>query len=180
MREHKVVVMGPLGVGKSTLVQTLTQGQAVATEARNSDPSVGKEFTTVALDYGDIALPGGDRLRLYGTPGQQRFSYLWPILLAGAQGAIVLVDAGTHPGTAQAAMYLQAIAEAAPRLPVVIGVTRCDDNLPALRAWETWLQMHAPSLPVMPLDPRQMPQAMILMDVLMSQIECNAMVTIDE
>jgi len=70
VREHKIVVMGPLGAGKSTLVQTLTRGTAVVTEARNTDPTVGKQYTTVAMDYGDIDLPGGDRLRLYGSPGE--------------------------------------------------------------------------------------------------------------
>ncbi|WP_313141584.1 GTP-binding protein [Stenotrophomonas sp.] len=181
VREHKIVVMGPLGAGKSTLVQTLTHGKAVVTEARNTDPSVGKEYTTVAMDYGDIDLPGGDRLRLYGSPGQERFSYIWPILLAGAEGAIVLVDGSKCVNTTLAGQHLQAIAEHAPTLPVVIGITKCgrtDD--PILPQWQTWLSEQAPHLPALPLDPRDMKQAITAMDLLMSQIECNAMAAAHE
>lgn len=175
VREHKIVVMGPLGAGKSTLVQTLTWGKAVVTEARNTDPAVGKQYTTVAMDYGDIDLPGGDRLRLYGSPGQERFSYIWPILLAGAEGAIVLIDGSASKDSTLAGQHLKAIADNAPGLPVVIGFTRCgstDD--PVQPHWQHWLQDHAPHLPALPLDPRDMAQAIMAMDLLMSQIERNA------
>lgn len=176
LREHKIVVMGPLGAGKSTLVQTLTQGKAVVTEARNTDPAVAKKYTTVAMDYGDIDLPGGDRLRLYGSPGQARFSYLWPILLAGAEGAIVLVDGSADVDTTLAGQHLKAIAERAPDLPVVIGITKCGGTSdPVLPEWRHWLQQHAPHVPALLLDPRDMGQAVTAMDLLMSQIECNAM-----
>lgn len=179
MREHKIVVMGPLGAGKSTLVQTLTEGRAVVTEARNTDPSVGKLYTTVAMDYGDIDLPGGDRLRLYGSPGQQRFAYLWPILLSGAEGAIVLMDGSESVDDTLAGIHLQAIAETAPSLPVVIGITKCGNvEDPVLPVWQEWLGEHAPHLPVLLLDPRDMTQAINAMDLLMSQIECNAMAAV--
>lgn len=176
VREHKIVVMGPLGAGKSTLVQTLTEGRAVVTEARNTDPSVGKLYTTVAMDYGDIDLPGGDRLRLYGSPGQQRFAYLWPILLTGAEGVIVLVDGSEPVEATLAGQHLQAIADTAPALPVVIGITKCAPGSdPVLPAWQDWLEEHAYGLPVLLLDPRDMTQSIAAMDLLMSQIECNAM-----
>lgn len=181
VREHKIVVMGPLGAGKSTLVQTLTQGRAVVTEARSSDPAIGKAYTTVAMDYGDIDLPGGDRLRLYGSPGQQRFSYIWPILLAGAEGAIVLVDGSTEVQATQADQHLRAIAASAPDLPVVIGITRCTGNEDAvLPRWQDWLHDHAPHAPALPLDPRDMGQAITAMDLLISQIECNVVATAHE
>ncbi len=94
MREHKVVVLGGMGSGKSTLVRSIAAGAVVDTDVANSDRlGADKASTTVALDYADIDLPNGERLRLYGTPGQQRFDFLWPILLQGARGAVLLLDA---------------------------------------------------------------------------------------
>lgn len=77
MREHKVVVLGGMGSGKSTLVRSIAAGAVVDTDVANSDRlGADKASTTVALDYADIDLPNGERLRLYGTPGQQRFDFL--------------------------------------------------------------------------------------------------------
>ncbi len=181
MREYKIVVLGEMGAGKSTLVQALAQGRAVSTEVRNTDPAADKAFTTVALDYGDIDLPGGDRLRLYGTPGQARFDFLWPILLDGASGAIVLINADAGPPAQQALPYLAAIEGLPTALPVVMGVTRMDAARPARRAaCEQWLACDDGMLPIVIVDPRDPMQVLTVMDVLMSQIECQTLVACDE
>jgi signal recognition particle receptor subunit beta len=181
MREYKIVVLGQMGAGKSTLVQALAQGRAVSTEVRNTDPAADKPFTTVAMDYGDIDLPGGDRLRLYGTPGQIRFDFLWPILLEGASGAIVLVNADAGTPQQQVQPYLDAVERHPGLLPVVMGVTRMDDAAPAQRAaCEQWLEHDDGALPIVMVDPRDPMQVLTVMDVLMSQIECQTLVACDE
>ena len=73
-REHKIVVLGAMGAGKSTLVRALAGDRVVDTDVANTDSASDKLSTTVAMDYADIDLPNGDRLRLYGTPGQARLS----------------------------------------------------------------------------------------------------------
>jgi GTPase SAR1 family protein len=110
MREHKVVVLGGMGSGKSTLVRSIAAGAVVDTDVANSDRlGADKASTTVALDYADIDLPNGERLRLYGTPGQQRFDFLWPILLQGARGAVLLLDARRAGVAAELEDYLQVL-----------------------------------------------------------------------
>ncbi len=181
MREYKIVVLGEMGAGKSTLVQALAQSRAVSTEVRNTDPGADKPFTTVAMDYGDIDLPGGDRLRLYGTPGQTRFDFLWPILLEGASGAIVLVNSHAGLPQQQVQPYLDAVERHPAPLPVVMGVTRMDDAAPAQRAaCEQWLEHDDGALPIVMVDPRDPMQVLTVMDVLMSQIECQTLVACDE
>ena len=64
MREHKIVVLGGMGSGKSTLVRAIAAGAVVDTDVPNSDrDGADKASTTVAMDYADIDLPNGDRLR---------------------------------------------------------------------------------------------------------------------
>lgn len=92
-QEYKIIVTGAMGAGKTTAIAAISDVAPVTTEAVNSDQTTSaKASTTVALDYGEIALEGGDRVRLYGTPGQQRFSFMWGILAKGALGLILLID----------------------------------------------------------------------------------------
>jgi signal recognition particle receptor subunit beta len=97
----KILVTGPFGVGKTTLVGSLSEITPLRTEETMTTAGagvddltgrVGKTTTTVALDFGRITLNPRLALYLFGTPGQQRFWPLWDDLSRGALGAIALVD----------------------------------------------------------------------------------------
>ncbi|UCM88222.1 GTP-binding protein [Streptomyces marincola] len=97
----KVIVSGPFGVGKTTIIRTLSEIPPLRTEevmtATGSlvDHLHGvrdKTTTTVGLDYGRISLGDDLALCLFGTPGQKRFHALWEDLTRGALGALVLAD----------------------------------------------------------------------------------------
>ncbi|QIO89774.1 ATP synthase [Stenotrophomonas rhizophila] len=178
VREHKIVVLGAMGSGKSTLVRAIAAGAVVDTDVHNSDRAgADKASTTVAMDYADIDLPNGDRLRLYGTPGQQRFDFLWPILLQGASGVVLLLDA-TDPAAATAlGAYLDVLQQHAAQVPAVVGLTRLD----LAPAWELdtcALQAGRGGrlLPVVPVDARDREDGLRLMDVLMSEMEACELV----
>jgi uncharacterized protein len=97
----KIVIVGGFGVGKTTLVRSVSEIRPLDTEATMTDAGVGvddssrvpdKSTTTVAFDFGRITIDAEHVLYLFGAPGQERFWFLWDRLFTGALGAIVLVD----------------------------------------------------------------------------------------
>ena len=97
----KVVIVGGFGVGKTTLVASVSEIRPLTTEETMTQAGVGvddvmgverKTETTVAMDFGRISINEQLVLYLFGTPGQERFWFLWNGLFEGALGALVLID----------------------------------------------------------------------------------------
>lgn len=97
----KIVIVGGFGVGKTTMVGSVSEIRPLSTEEIMTEASRGvdddtvvpdKVTTTVAFDFGRISLDEHNVLYLFGAPGQERFWYLWDQLFSGSLGAVVLVD----------------------------------------------------------------------------------------
>lgn len=97
----KIVVVGGFGVGKTTLIRSVSEIRPLNTEETMTQAGAGiddlscvggKTATTVAFDFGRITLDARNVLYLFGAPGQERFWFLWDRLFSGTLGAVVLVD----------------------------------------------------------------------------------------
>ena len=119
----KLVVSGPVGAGKTTFVRSLSDIEVVETDETASE-DLGKEKTTVALDFG-LFFADDIPIYLYGTPGQERFDFMWEVLCEGALGLILLV-AGDRPADFPRARHVLEFVTSRIAVPFVVGVTRQD------------------------------------------------------
>ncbi|WP_267716021.1 GTP-binding protein [Streptomyces sp. CoH17] len=128
----KIVVVGGFGVGKTTLVRSVSEIRPLNTEEVMTQAGVGvdetgsvtaKTTTTVAFDFGRISLNDRMVLYLFGAPGQERFWFLWDRLFSGTLGAVVLVDTRRMDDSWYAIDRLEHH-----RTPFVVAVNRFDDD----------------------------------------------------
>ena len=135
MFEHKIIFTGPVGAGKTTLIKAFSDDAPILTEVRPSDDVANmKDQTTVAMDYGSVVLDEETKVHMYGTPGQQRFDFMWEILSKGSMGLAVLINAESADPAADLRFYLNAFKGLIvdDHIALVIGVNRIDKQNPKL------------------------------------------------
>ena len=107
MKRVKILVTGPFSSGKTSLIKSVSEIPVVSTEKAVTDETrVIKNQTTVALDFGRLTIDDDLVLYIFGTPGQERFSYMWDVLSVGAVGMVLIVDSADYKSIIEARRYL--------------------------------------------------------------------------
>jgi hypothetical protein len=171
--EHKIIFGGPVGAGKTTSIAAISDIPVVSTEARPTDDTAQrKATTTVAMDYGILNLDGGAKVHLYGTPGQERFSFMWDIIAVGGMGLVLLLDNTRHDPLADMQFYLKEFRGLIQNSAVVIGVTRMDEkNRPGLYTFHTRLAELGINVPVFEVDGRRREDVKMLLLALLAMLD---------
>lgn len=172
--EFKIIFSGPMGAGKTTAIAAISDEAPVSTDVVNSDRAAfDKELTTAGLDYGRIEIDPETSVRLYGTPGQLRFRFMWDILGHNAAGVVILLDASQADALVQLDAFVEAFGSGK-RAPLVIGVGRCTEpGALALDAFAQRLEGHGLNLPLFGVDVRRREDVLLLVDTLLCLLEVS-------
>jgi small GTP-binding protein len=148
----KIVVTGPFAAGKTTLIRTISEITVLSTEKDITDETRSRKAeTTVAMDFGRITIDRDLVLYLFGTPGQDRFDFMWEILGEGMLGYILLVDNERPESLEEARSILEAFRRMA-RVPFVVALNRSAGIVPSDETTMREVLELAPEVPVVPCD----------------------------
>jgi len=174
--DYKIIFTGPVGSGKTTAISSISDSAPVKTDTKASDMTKSrKEQTTVAMDYGVLKLNDGEQIHLYGTPGQERFDFMWDILTSGGIGLVLLVDNSRENPTNDLKFFLNAFKSFIAETSVVVGITQMDKkNNPPLDNYRIELEkMSLKNIPVFEVDARDKKDVSLLVQALLFSLEPN-------
>lgn len=171
--QYKIIFSGPVGAGKTTAIATISDIAPIATEQRATDDvQQMKEMTTVAMDYGSMRLADGNVIHLYGTPGQQRFDFMWSILSEGAIGLILVIDHQAPAPLADLQHYIAAFADKFSQQNTIVAINkyREGDSL-TLEDYHQALLEQGKHIPVLEIDARSKADIATAIEALLFNID---------
>ena len=173
MSQFKIIFTGPVGAGKTTAINSISDTPPEKTDASASDMTkTRKSSTTVALDYGVMNLPGGEKLHLYGTPGQERFDFMWDILVTGGIGLVLLLDNTRADPFQDMRFFLDTFEKFISQTTVAIGVTQMDlSSTPTIDEYHIQLNKLGLKPPVFAVDAREKSDVSLLIQSLLYTLD---------
>lgn len=131
---YKLAFLGEPGAGKTTCVASVSEIEPLSTDVATTDElAMRKAVTTVAMDYGEMSLGDGNRLLLYGLPGQSRFRYMFDVVRENLVGLVVLVDAKSPAPLLGLADTLECYVEELGQVPFVVAINKLPHDDAELR-----------------------------------------------
>lgn len=151
----KLIVTGSVNSGKTTFVKTISEIDAFTTDEIATEAEVAqlKELTTVAMDYGRRTIDNNIVLHIYGTPGQERFDFMWDVLATGAFGAIFLADSVDMESLSKTKYIMEYFLKRYD-LPYLLCVTKLDlpDSIGFAKVLDLIGKKEIPAIPLRTID----------------------------
>ncbi len=173
MSQFKIIFTGPVGAGKTTAINSISDVPPIKTDAVASDMTKNrKSATTVAMDYGVMNLDEGEKIHLYGTPGQERFDFMWEILTTGGIGLVLLLDNTRADPFQDMKFFLDSFDDFIHKTSVAIGVTQMDlCNRPTIEDYHLQLKGYSKKPPIFAIDAREKNDVSLLVQALLYSID---------
>jgi uncharacterized protein len=171
--DHKIIFTGPVGAGKTTAIAAISDIEPIRTDEHASDMTTRrKPSTTVAMDYGMIRLGDKEKVHLYGTPGQERFDFMWPILTKGGIGLVLLLDNTRPTPFEDLRFYVSAFREFIESTRLVVGVTQMDHRVsPTIDEYQRQMRELDLAAPVFEIDARRRDDVSMLIQALLLSLD---------
>ena len=180
MDQHKIIFTGPLGAGKTTAVNVLSDIPTVTTETRVSDATGTPRGTMAPVDYGILKVSDSEQIHLYGTPGQDPgqdpdqdpIESKWDALTDGGIGLVLLLDNARPDPIADMRSYVKAFQSFIDQTKVVIGVTRMDIMpSPSIEDYYKQLWTMGRNAPIFEVDARRRDDIALLVQALLYSLD---------
>jgi len=170
---YKILFTGPVGAGKSTAIGSISDISVVTTDEQATDMTQKrKHSTTVALDYGRMKLGDGQSIHLYGTPGQERFNFMWDILSQGGIGLVLLLDNTRADPFQDMRFFVDAFRGFIDEHKIAVGVTQTDLNkTPKLEEYHAELLKLKLNPPLFEVDARRRRDVSLLVQALLYSLD---------
>ncbi len=176
MSDYKIIFTGPVGAGKTTAITSISDVPPVGTDASASDMTKKRKgSTTVAMDYGILKLDGGEQIHLYGTPGQERFDFMWEILTTGGLGLVLLIDNTRDNPMKDLDFFFNAFSDFIKKTSVVVGITQTDlIKKPKIEDYRNQLKELDFNVPIFEVDAREKRDVSLLVQSLLHSLDPGA------
>lgn len=174
MSNYKIIFTGPSGAGKTTAIGAVSDIPPVKTDEVSKETLgyVGKSGITVALDYGMMRLSSQDKLHLFGTPGQERFDFMWEILVQGGLGLVLLIDNTSEKPFEELHFFLNTFKDFIQKTQVAIGITRMDlKPRPTIADYYEQIKNTDLHPPIFEIDGRSKEDVSLLLQALMYSLD---------
>jgi len=126
-KAYKILVAGHFGAGKTTFIKTISQIKTLETEKKTTlaEEKAKKATTTVAMDYGEFEIDG-KKIHIFGIPGQERFSFMWPILAKNTVGFVYLLDSTDDSRWYEVFKQISMFRKISPNAPFIFAANKQD------------------------------------------------------